>query len=340
MSEQMNSFVSACVAAVTPEKADHLPSEFIAAAKAVGDKVEKWGCEHGIMTQKSLPRGGKFFAATESFDIEHIDQGLGPQAVADLIADCGISKCHEQAAAAKVAAVLTQVLGREGAIAFADYNSNDTETKGKVESLESLYGTALWQAVAPATEAFGINMDRVTPDLKTILTVALLQFHVSLTPRIVPIQSVTQSNVEITREMMDVFDMSKVGEEDVPTRVIDLYRDPDMVVTKAIRIEPLKANDAAGDFLVEDGIYKFCEDLNLFKLALDASKPGFEKFNHTDIIEDGIEIDNILVKLTSGEGDGAKTEEFLLKLPKNKARLTQVNNDRISTERRGWFDKK
>lgn len=335
MSEQMNSFVRDCVAAVSPEKTA-LPAEFIAAAKAVGDKVEKWGCEHGIMTQKSLPRGGKFFAAIENFDIDHIDQGLGPQAVADLIADCGIAKCHEPAAAAKVAAVLFQTLGREGAIAFADYNSNDTETKGKVESLESLYGANLWQAVAPATEAFGINMDRVTPDLKTILTVALLQFHVSLTPRIVPIQSVTQSNVQITREKMDVYDMAKP--DDDPTRVIDLYRDPDMVTTKAVRIEPLEANDAAGDFLVEDGIYKFCEDLNLFKLSIDGEKPGYEKTNHTDLIEDGIEVDNILVRLSTGEGDAAKSEEFLLKLPMHKARLVQVPDDRISTERRLQLD--
>lgn len=359
MSKPYDSFIAACEKAVTPEKAALSP-EFLAAAKTVGSKVEAWGLEHGLMTPKSLPRGGKFFAALESFEADKIETAIGPQAVADLIADCGIPKCYEAQAARKVAAVLCQVLGKSGEIAFTDYISNDPELRGDVQSLESLYGSDLWNFVEPGTEAFGIQMDRVTPDLKTIVTVALLQFHVSLTPRIVPIQTVTQSNVQITREMMDVFDMSKPDEP--PTRVIDLYRDPEMVDNRAVRIVPNAANDANNDFVVSfdgNGIYKFEEDLNLLKLSLDATRPGYDKINHTDIIEDGIAVDGVLIEITKAgtegtpaqgtegeegyvpatEGTEAATEQFLVPLNPGKARLTQVPNDYRSTERRLTLDR-
>lgn len=337
MSMQFDSFIEAAGKAIAPEKTVLSP-EILAAAKQIGEKVEKWGCEHNLMVEKKFPRGGKLFAATENFHPDQIEQALGAQAIADLVADCGIPKCHEVAACKKVAAVLCQVLGKDGSIAFADYNSNDTETKGELVSLESLYGAELWDAVAPAQEAFGINMDRVTPDLRTIISVALLQFQVALTPRIMPIQAVTQSNVQITRDMMDVFDMSKP--DDPPTRVIDLYRDPTMVSTKCTRIEPLKAkNDPTGKYLVADGIYKWEEEFNLFKLALDPDRPGFDRFNHTDTVEDGIIMDGVLVELSKGEGDQAVTEQFMLPLNKDKARLTQVPNDHRSTIRRMTLDR-
>jgi hypothetical protein len=339
MSKKFDDFIGGCVKAIADGKSA-LPADFAAAARILGDKVEKWGMENHLMTPHSLPRGGKFFAATESLGTDQIDTAISAQCVADLVADSGVPKCYQEAATARVAAILCQVVGKNGQIAFTDYNTNDTEVRGEIRSLESLYGPALWQAVAPATEAFGLQMDRVTPDLKTILTVALLQFHVALTPRVVPIQSVTQSNIQITREMMEVFDMSQPDQK--PTRIIELYRDPDMVDNRAVRIEPLVANDAGHAFLVEDGIYKLEEELNLFKLALitDGSKPGWEKFNHTDIIEDGIVVDGLLVKLTTGAGTGsAKSETFVLEIPKDKARLTQVPNDYRSTERRLQLDR-
>lgn len=365
MSKQFESFIDSCERAVSTES-DKLSAEFVAAAKQIGDAVESWGVKNSLMTPKRMARDGQFFAANESFAVDNIEQGLGPQAIADLVAEANVAPCHRKAAARKIAAVLCQVLGKEGAIAFADYNTTvDVDSgSGRRVSLEQLYGPTLWQAVAPATEAFGINMDRVTPDLKTILTVSLLQFHVALTPRIVPIQAVTQSNVQITREAMEIFDMSKPN--DPPRRPIDLYRDPSMVSTRATRIEPLSKNDANGKYLVsagsgenitvygkdkvpapyEHGVYKFEEESNLFDLSLDDTRPGYDRVNHTDIIEDGMAADGILVEVsktsTEGEGDQAQTtttsEKFLLTLPVDRARLTQINDDYRSTARRLALD--
>ena len=61
--------------------------------------------------------------------------------------------------------ILAQVLGYESSDAFSASSTTDTENKGDLISMESLYGAELWNAISPATEAFGIQMDRVTPDL-------------------------------------------------------------------------------------------------------------------------------------------------------------------------------
>lgn len=333
MSEQFESFINACAQAVK-SKDKVLPPEFLAAAKTVGEKVESWGVEAGLMAAKKFPRGGgEYFVPNSKISADSLATSVGAEKIAELIASCEVAPIYKEAAAKKVAAILSQVMGYEKEDAFTAYSSNIGENAGELVSLESLYGADLWAAISPATEAFGIQMDRVTPDLKTILTIALLQFHVSLTPRILPIQSVTQSNVQITREMMEVFDMSKPDEP--PMRVIDLYWDPSMVSVKATRIVPLMKNDAAGKYLVAEGIYKFEEELNLFKLALDTTRPGYDRFNHTDIVEDGIMVDAILVKVTKGN----KAEEFMINLPPDRARLTQVPNDYRSTLRRLTLDR-
>ena len=350
MNETIQAFLKDCRRAGMPEKTALSP-EFVAAAEQVSAAVESWGTDHRVMSPAKGIRGTKIFAANEDISIESIEQTIGAESVAELCVKAGVADCHRAAAAEKVGAILAQTLGREGKVVFAEYGMKSAAAEqGKADSLESFYGPELWSAISPATEAFGIQMDRVTPDLKTILTVALLQFHMALTPRIVPIQAVTQSNVQITRESMIVFDMSKP--EAKPVRAIHLYNDPSMVSVKATRIEPLKANDADGKYLVDNGVYKFRTEFNLFKLALDPTRPGYDKFNHTDIVEDGICVDGVLVKIakagtpaqgTEGE-DGyvpatdAVEEQFMIPLPQAKARLTQIADDYLSTERRLSLD--
>ena len=346
MNETIQAFLKDCRRAGMPEKTALSP-EFVAAAEQVSAAVESWGTDHRVMSPAKGIRGTKIFAANEDISIESIEQTIGAESVAELCVKAGVADCHRAAAAEKVGAILAQTLGREGKVVFAEYGMKSAAAEqGKADSLESFYGPELWSAISPATEAFGIQMDRVTPDLKTILTVALLQFHMALTPRIVPIQAVTQSNVQITRESMIVFDMSKP--EAKPVRAIHLYNDPSMVSVKATRIEPLKANDADGKYLVDNGVYKFRTEFNLFKLALDPTRPGYDKFNHTDIVEDGICVDGVLVKIakagtpaqgTEGEPDyvpatDAVEEQFMTTSPRNVVSRSTTRHSRSTLSRR------
>ncbi|MBO4734888.1 MAG: hypothetical protein J5614_00690, partial [Paludibacteraceae bacterium] len=82
MSEQFDSFINACAAAVK-SKEQALPAEFLAAAKSVGSTVEAWGTGHGIMTPKKFPRGGgNYFVPNAKVDTDKLEQSLGAEAVA------------------------------------------------------------------------------------------------------------------------------------------------------------------------------------------------------------------------------------------------------------------
>ena len=353
MNDNLKAFLAKCRAEGLP-KDQKISDEFLTACENVSKVVEDWGTSNRVMKTVKGSKGTSLFRPNEDISVENLEQSVGASAIAELVASCGIPECHRAAACERVAAILCQVVGRDSSIALNEYRQNtpEDEIQGKLCSLESLYGAELWGQISPSTEAFGIGMDKTVLDLRTMLTVGLLQFGVALTPRIVPIQSTTQSNVTIKRELSLVYDMSKP--EAKPVRALHLFRDPSMVSVKAVRIVPLVKNDASHEFLhetVEDA-YKFRKEFNLFKLSIDSTRDGYDKFNHTDLIEDNIKVDGLLVKVTKAgtpaqgtEGDDgyvaatdAVEELFLLPISTDRARLTQIADDYLSTERRLALD--
>lgn len=353
MNDNLKAFLAKCRAEGLP-KDQKISDEFLTACENVSKVVEDWGTSKRVMKAVKGSKGTSLFRPNEDLSVENLEQSVGASAIAELVASCGIPECHRAAACERVAAILGQVLGRDSSIALNEYRQKtpEDEIQGKLCSLESLYGAELWGQISPSTEAFGIGMDKTVLDLRTMLTVGLLQFGVALTPRIVPIQSTTQSNVTIKRELSLVYDMSKP--EAKPVRALHLFRDPSMVSVKAVRIVPLAKNDANHEFTDEtvEGVYKFRKEFNLFKLSLDSTRDGYDKVNHTDLIEDNIKVDGLLVSVTKANGipaEGTEGEEgykpaedlvetFLVPINTDRARLTQIADDYLSTERRLALD--
>lgn len=317
-----------------------LSADCVSAMETVGKAVEAWGADNGIFQSKKV--GNVVVqAASESFDCGMLESTIGADKIVDLCDRAHVAPEHKKAAAKRVACLLAQTLGQKGRDAFNQYQSTES-LDSTMQSVESLYPAGVMNRLSTTAslEVFGINMDRVEPDLKTILTIALLQFHTNLTPRVVPIQTVTQGNVTIVRESMEVFDLQDTTRK--PTRVIELYKDPSMVSVMAQRIKPLMgAASKNAEWLVSDDVYKFNKNINLFEMALDETKPGFDKYNHTDIIEDNIVLDGVLIKVVYKADATATPVTFYRMLPISSARgrLTQFTNDLASTDRRLNLDR-
>ena len=313
-----------------------LSAEYVEATRSIGQAVETWADNLNLLHKKDVD-GVEVCYASESYDTTALGGMLGADQIIDLCKKAHVSNEHLAAAAKRVAALLSQTLGKDEGAAFRSYSTNKP-TNTVMSSVESLYPADLIRRMggSKSLETFGINMDRVEPDLKTILTIALLQFHMNLTPRIVPVQTVTQGNVTIVRENLQVFDMAKDAKE--PTRVIELYRDPSLVSVAAQRIKPLMgaANKNAA-FLVADDIYKFAKKIDMFEMAL-TDKPGYEKYNHTDFVEDNIVLDGVLVKI---ENSAVASKAFyrMIPIPTSRGHFTQVSQDAKSTIRRLWLDR-
>ena len=316
-----------------------LSAEYVEATRSIGKAVESWADNLGLLKKKDVD-GVEVCYASESYDTSALGSLLGADQIIDLCKKAHVSNEHLAAAAKRVAALLGQTLGKDEGAAFRSYNTNKP-TNQVMQSVESLYPAELVRRLAgsQSLEVFGIQMDRVEPDLKTILTIALLQFHMNLTPRIVPVQTVTQGNVTIVRENLQVFDMASDPKSREPTRVIELYRDPSLVSVAAVRIKPLMgASNKNAAFLVADDIYKFAKKIDMFEMALDQTKPGYEKFNHTDFVEDNIVMDGVLVKIENSDVSN-KAFYRMLPIPTSRGHFTQVSQDSKSTIRRLWLDR-
>ncbi len=317
-----------------------LSSEYVGAMHQISSAVEEWCSELNLGHHKKIS-GRDTFVANETYDVGELSTAVGPQKIRDLCDKCRVAPEHMEAAMKRTAGLLFATLGRKEGEAMMEYRATNMGDQ-TATSLETLFPAGVLRDFGNVADlqSFGIQIDRVTPDLKTVLTIGLMQFHANLTPRIVPVQTVSQGNVTIVRESMEVFDMANNARK--PVRLIELYRSPKMVSTRAIRIKPLKANDAEGQFLVADDIYKFQKQMNLFALALDQSKAGYEKFNHTDLIEEGIVVDGVLVKVTTAAtlGEGTAGDFYvMLHIPTGRGRLTQVADDLRSTDRRLNLDR-
>lgn len=350
--ETLNSFLGAIDSAVMNEQTGRLPEDFDGAVAFVGSKVQAFLEANHLASAKKM-NNVMTFVANESYSVENLESTLGAQTIVDFVKDCGIGAANLGAASKKVGQLLNIALGcSDFASTYANFCKGQEQAAGTI-GLESLFPSNLMATVEDTgMEVFGIQMDRVQPDLKVILTVALLQFHTALTPRIVPVQAIGQGNVTITRENLTIHDLSEPKAK--PIRMINLYKDPTPVSTVLKRIVPLVGNDDTQDpKLVDNGIYKFDKIINMFDLAVDTNKPGYEKFNHTDFVEDNIILDGIYLKLTKAgtpaqgtageEGYVAATdpvtEQFLVKVPMSKGRLTQMTNALKSTDRYANIDR-
>lgn len=340
MSKQIKEFFGAidkCLEGSQPLSADYLD-----AMHQVESVVEGW-CTELNLGHTAKIAGREVLVANETYEVSELPTAVGAEKIKELCEKAHVSTEHLEAAMKRVAGLLYHTLGHKEGEAFMNYRATDLAGQTPL-ALESLFPANVINGFSTgniiSNESFGINIDRVQPDLKTILTIALMQFHANLTPRIVPIQTVSQGNVTVVRESMEVYDMANNAQK--PVRLIELYRRPKMVTVRATRIKPLKANDADGKFLVADDIYKFQKQINLFALALDESKIGYEKYNHTDLVEEGMLLDGVLVKITTTKtlGEGTVGSAYvMIHIPAGRGRLTQIADDLRSTDRRLALDR-
>ena len=123
--------------------------------------------------------------------------------------------------------------------AMTDRTANGTADARPLNSMYSSDVVAMLNSTAAAgQEAFGTNIDMAVPDMKVAITVAIMEFHVRLIPRVMVTRSTTQPNVSYTKEWLEVYDLT--GNTDDTQRLVDLYADPSFARNelKLIEVNP------------------------------------------------------------------------------------------------------
>ena len=274
-------------------------------------------------------RSGIVAAANESLSLDTAVQAVSITGLKNLVESCGVGAAYVKPACEAVLNIMDRMLG--GA-AWVDQSKQADHTDGSVaRNLASMYSSDITGILsgnqAPGQEAFGVNVDMAVPDMKVAITVAIMNFHTRLVPRMFPTRTTSQPNVSYTKETLEVYDLS--GNTGDRAKLIDLYADPMFAKNELKRIVARQGKDPEGKFLVADGILKFGVKANLLRLSINEDLVGYEHINRTDLIAENVLVDFVRVKLSKGEDSAF----FDVKVPMSQNRLTRMVNANDSAMR-------
>lgn len=319
--EFMNTLENKC-------KSGDVSGDMLTTAKTVACAVK------GFLTTQSVGTAkediGSSFKINSGFD-EAAFAGIGVDNIIALVKDAGIRPEFQAAAAGSIAAMLYRASTSNGDFTSTFSQQTKRAAGNGVQSImgyEDLMPQSVHQYFSNvSTEAFGANSDKVVSDLQVAMTVSLLKWHNTLTPRVLSNIPTTEPVVNYVREEIKVYELGSSVDQD--KSVLDMYEDPSIVSNELTRIIPLYGNKVAGE-VVADGILAFGKEANLIALGKDANKLGHTTFNRTDIVADGIKLDYVRVSITLA--DGITKKSFDISIPESRGRLTRAANQ-LSTAR-------
>jgi len=203
----------------------------------------------------------------------------------------------------------------------------------------SLFGQISNIPGTPSMEAFGANIDKVIPDVRTTMAVTLLQFHRGLLDRIIHRRSSGSPYVHYTVPYAEIYDMLKSYDDDHEVRnegdhrqtFLSLYNDPKAVSNELQPIIPLVANDTDNQ-LIADGVIAVNHKVNLFDLSVLKGQIGKDHYNYTDLVSENVILRAVLIQIS----DGTNVEQIRLDTSKlSDARLNMLPNTNDSGNRGG-----
>jgi hypothetical protein len=276
--------------------------------------------------------------------LEHV----GVEAIVQFCEQCEIPREQQFSAACCIAHILTN---EQSAAVHFDSGRSGIESMGdkiQFKDFNSVFGAnasaMITHQATAALEAFGQDIDKMVNDVKVNIAITMLKFHKNIIDRVMFRKPCDSNIVQFAVPYNEVYDLAESTNQTSAVRnqgahrvpFIDLYHRPEIANTEAKKIIPLKANDTgATPLLVADSKIVFGKDVNLFDLALDATKFGHSHVDYTDIVADGVLFDSAVLEVTLDDGTNPAVAE-LFELPlriRSGARFQLRNNSRDSADR-------
>ena len=308
---------------------EHGAEDLFALTESIGEASLEFISESALGTSKNFENPNEPIVACESLGLQLNTIGVKP--IANLVEKAGIPAEYKVAACETVLQVLakhastdTSAAWRDQSISAESYNAE--HNYNDMSEILGYSGNAFLtqeNTTHISKESFGVDVDKATPDLRLDITIALLRFHSDLTMAMLPTRTTNEPVVRYKRLNAAVYDL--VDPKVKPIQIVDLYENGAAVENKLVRVVP-KAS--APDTLAE-GIIAANRQVELFPLTVDANRPGFTSFNHTDLIAEGVELDTIFVKIT----DGTNSDTVRIKLPTSTFKYIWANESKDQFDR-------
>lgn len=255
------------------------------------------------------------FGATVIMNAEaQVGQAVSVTAVESLVNDAQVPNDHRNTVMFQVMALLNNRGQR------ADDHLVPARPDDKRVPMIDAVGAAAFNALRydqqVALEAFGQNIDVVSPDIRTNIVLTLLRPHKSIVDRVLPRIPQEQNTFTIKVPSPEAYNLHKSMNADPKVRngdhrkpMIALYRDPSPVSTEPKRILLRSANDSDNVLLSEQP--KVGKAMNLFSLAMNNSVVGLNAVDWTDLVSEGGRVKTLFLQVVKGGGSPV-TEIFAI----------------------------
>ncbi len=223
-------------------------------------------------------------------------------------------------------------------------------TLPNLRSLSSIYpgsvtAEATYSGALMGAEMFGANIQQKTTDIKTAMTITLVKSYKGLTNRLMHRVSNDNGVVMFMVPNDEFYDLSKSQSKTSSERdsfshrnqLITLLTHPEPVDMEMIPVFLQKALDVDNKFLLADDVMLPNVECSLWDLSVVEGKAGYDRFNYTDLLSYSVKLRALHFEITSGEGDNAKTEQYILNLSSFGAmtNFTHLNNTFDNVSDRG-----
>jgi len=271
---------------------------------------------------------------------------IGVAAIQKLCRDCGVPAKQLMAAVEAIGTMLTSMSSTANKQSYQQSffnNYKGSPTNRTADSTHINLQDYLPKSLSPSIfgkismEAFGANIDMVTPDIRSAITVALLQFQRGLIKRALHTRPAPQPIVEYIIDQGEVYDLMASMDPSAAVRnsqdsrvpLINLLADAGNISNTLKPIIPLMDNDIQ-NFLVADGWMKPNLKMCVYDLARRPGVVGYTQTDFTDLVAENVILDQVIVSLSKG----GVTELFLINTKGySRSRLTMQMNTQLSSDR-------
>ena len=263
---------------------------------------------------------------TESLVLDSFRQSgvasIGVKKVIDLVKE-HVPASAVTEASKQVLAICKLGSSNSASTAWGSLNENaGTHGVNHALSVESFLPASV-ASLMTDNEGFGPDIDKANVDMTAALTVSLLKWHNTLTPRMLHTLTATSPIVRWTRDTEKVYDLNDDRNEYI--ELIDLYDSVNSITNRLTKIELIPGNAANGE-LIFPNVLAVNKTANLLDLSIDTAKPGHGTINRTDEVADGVLVDFIYLEIFKTDAPGT-TEVIRVAVPKSRARLARGNNN-------------
>jgi len=303
------------------------------------------------------PTVGRFIVANEAANIYSNTQYTG-EAIADLVSRCGIPESRAYAAAKFVAKTIDRYSkvadagSLSGKMLFDSFITSDSFNKADIKGdlVEVDYNNIFDREVAQdigtfetaifngkrfasgakvGNEAFGLETDKIQPDLNIALAIGLTGIRVGMTPTWLTVRSAESACITIEKSTHEVFNMED-NTINFKRGILDLYYNPTRVANVQAPVNAYVVNDTAG-VMVSDNLFKVTPvPAELLKLAISNDDFAATAHDRTDIVATGGSVKAIRIKLTLA-GEPATEEIFEVEPPSDQAAFLRFQSMQHST---------